>query len=87
MFENFKFNFHADLKRNKHGYLDPIIYAIDIEFGDSFLYHDDQVLAFIMHQFILLAIVMIQNVTYFAGETLFSNMMGPVIDGWLTHYR
>lgn len=87
MFENFKFDFHTDLKLDKNGYLDPVIYAVDINFGDSFFYHDNEILAFVMHQFILLVIVMIQNVTYFAGETIFSNMMGPILDGWLNHYK
>ena len=61
--------------------------SISIKFGDSYFYHDDEILSFLMHQFILLSIVMVENVTYFAGETIFSNMFGPILDGYLNHYR
>lgn len=63
------------------------MYGCDIQFGDSYFYHDDQIIAFIMHQFIYFGIVVIENSTYFVGETIFSNMLGPVMDKYLNHYK
>lgn len=58
-----------------------------IKFGDSYLYHDNAIIAFVMHQFIYFAIVIVENSVYFVGQYIFSNMLGPVMDTFLDHYR
>ena len=87
IFKDFKFDFRTDLKLDSNGYLDPIVYSCEINFGDSYLYHDNPVLAFIMHQFIYFGIVIVENSVYFVGEYIFSDMLGPVMDDLLHHYR
>jgi len=85
--KDFKFDFDADLRLDSYGFLDPVVYGCDIHFGDSYLYHDNPVIAFIMHQFLYFGLVIIENSVYFVGEYIFTNMLGPVMDGFLNHYK
>jgi hypothetical protein len=41
IFKHFEFHYTAGLKLDENGYLDPVVYAIDINFGESYFYHDD----------------------------------------------
>lgn len=86
IFKDFKFDFETDLVLDEHGYLDPVVYSADIHFGESYLYHDNPITAFVMHQFIYFGIVIIENSVYFVGQYIFTNMMGPVMDSFLNHY-
>lgn len=87
IFEDFDFNFQTDLVLDENGYLDPVVYDCDIKFGNSYLYHDNKIVAFVMHQFVYFAIVIVENSVYFVGDYIFSNMMGPIIDKALNHYK
>lgn len=87
VFEDFKFDFKSNFRLDENGYLDPVMEDCDISFGNSYLYHDNQIVAFVMHQFIYFSIVIIENSVYFVGQYIFSNMMGPVLDTFLDHYR
>ena len=49
-FKDFDINFKVDLKLDANGYLDPIVYDSELYFGDSYLYHDNAIIAFFMHQ-------------------------------------
>jgi hypothetical protein len=40
-----------------------------------------------MHQFLYFGLVIIENSVYFVGEYIFTNMLGPVMDGFLNHYK
>ena len=40
-----------------------------------------------MHQFVYYSIIMIENSTWFVGDYIFSNMLGPIMDNFLNHYR
>lgn len=67
IFENFKFDFDASFKLDEHGYLDPVVQSCDINFGKSYFYHNNGLVAIFMHQIIYFAIITIQNSVYFAG--------------------
>lgn len=86
IFEDFDVDFQIDLVLDEHGYLDPVVYDCDIKFGKSYLYHDNKIMAFAMHQFVYFAIVIVENSVYFVGDYIFSNMMGPIMDQALNHY-
>ena len=58
-FDNFKFDFDAYFKLDDHGYLDPIVQSCDINFGKSYFYHDNGIVAIFMHQIIYFAIIVI----------------------------
>ena len=86
IFKDFKFDFDTDFRLDDNGYLDPIVKKCDISFGESYLFHDNVIVGFFMHQFVYFGIVIIENSSYFVGEYIFSNMMGPVLDNFLNHY-
>ena len=69
------------------GFLKPVVYAIDIKFGNSYFYHDNVIVAFIMNQFVEFAIVIIENSTYFVGQYIFTSMLGPVMTSFLNEYQ
>ena len=48
-FEDFDFNINSDFKLDSKGYLDPIVYEVDLAFGDSSFTHDNWFLEFIGH--------------------------------------
>jgi hypothetical protein len=87
IFQDFDVDFQADLKLDENGYLDPVVYDAEIKFGSSYLYHDNKIMAFVMHQFVYFAIVIVENSVYFVGDYIFSEMMGPVVDKMLGHYK
>jgi len=87
IFKDFDVSFKADLKLDEHGYLDPIVYDAELNFGDSYLYHDNAIIAFFMHQWVYFAIVILKNSVYFVGQYIFTDMMGPVLDSALNHYK
>ena len=68
------------------GFLKPVVYAIDIKFGNSYFYHDNAIVAFIMNQFVEFAIVVIENSTYFVGQYIFTSMLGPLMTSFLNNY-
>lgn len=87
IFKDFEFSFESDLKLDEHGYLDPVVYNCHIGFGQSYLHHENPILAFTMHQVLYFAIVIIENSTAFVGQYVFTEMLGPVMDSFLNHYR
>ena len=87
IFEDFDIDFQTDLVLDENGYIDPVVYDCDIKFGKSYLYHDNKIMAFAMHQFVYFALVIIENSVYFVGDYIFSNMMGPIMDEALNHYH
>ena len=87
IFDDFAIDFDTDFKLDENGYLDPIVYKADIHFGDSYLYHDNPITAFVMHQFIYFAIIIVENSIYFIGEYVFTRMGGPLMDRFFNHYQ
>jgi len=51
-FKDFDIDFNTDLKLDERGFLDPIVYDIWLNFGDTYLYHDNLFIGWIMHQFV-----------------------------------
>jgi hypothetical protein len=49
IFKDFKFDFDTDLKLDENGYLDPVVKACNVRFGESYLYHDNPITALVMH--------------------------------------
>lgn len=63
------------------------MYDVEIQFGNSYLYHDNKMVAFLMHQVIYYSIVMVENSAFFIGGYLFSKMLGPIFDQMLGNYE
>jgi hypothetical protein len=72
---------------DEKGYLDPVVRKCNIDFGESFFYHENLYLKILMHQLVHLSLVIIENSSYFMGKYMFTEMLGPVLDVYLKHYE
>ena len=63
------------------------MFAIDIKMGETMIVHDDAVIEFLMHNLIKFVELSIENSSYFLGEFMFTNLLGPIIDHALNHYH
>ena len=84
--QNFDVDFKAALRLDKNGYIDPIVYNVDIKFGNSMVTHSNWFLELIMHELVLFSEVMIENSAWFFGEYMFTNLLGPVMDKFFNRY-
>jgi hypothetical protein len=51
-----------------------------MNFGESFVYHENFIAAFLMQQTLSFVTVILENSVYFVGDLLFTEMAGPVLD-------
>jgi hypothetical protein len=58
-----------------------------MKFGNSYYYHDNWMLAFVMHQFVEFAMIMIENTAYFCGELILSQIGEPVLTSFFNDYQ
>lgn len=75
-----------DMKLNDKGYVDPIIYYTKLNFGDSFLHHEDPFTAFCLFQIVDFSLIMIRNSVFLIGQYIFTDMLGPIINDFLNNY-
>ena len=66
-FKDFKFGFLCELKTTSKGYLRPIVYNAQLDFGESYVYHDNQFMAFFMKGIIDFTMVCMENSIYYFG--------------------
>ena len=86
-FTDFDVNFNTQLDLLESGFLKPVVYQIEINFGSSYFYHDNAIISFFMNQFVEFAIVVVENSTYFVGQYIFSNLLGPMMAEFLNDYK
>ena len=86
IFKDFDIDFQTQLKLDKYGYLDPVVFGVKINFGESFFYHDNAIEQILLHQIIKFVIVMVENTSWLVGDTIFTEMLGPVLDKFMNHY-
>lgn len=68
--------------------LDPIVQDCDIDFGRrSYFRHNNKYLEYLMHQFIVLSVQIIEQSSFFMGQYMFTELLGPVLDTYLRHYE
>lgn len=53
---------------------------MDLKFGESYLYHDNKIIAFAMHQCLYFMMQVVENSVFFVGDYFFSKIMGPIMD-------
>jgi hypothetical protein len=66
--ENFKVNFDTGLVLDKNGYFDFELKSCIIDFGNSYFYHDNFIVEFLMHEIIYFGIVVIENSVFYLGD-------------------
>ena len=85
--EDLELDIKTSLYLDSNGYLDPYVRDVSINFGKTKYTHDNPVLAFIGHQFVPVAISVVENGIRFLGGWILTDMLGPVIDNALNHYQ
>jgi hypothetical protein len=78
-FKDFKFSFLCELKTTSQGYLRPIVYSTTLDFGESYLYHDNNFIAFLMKNIIDFTMVCMENSVQYFGTYIDTELLGPVI--------
>lgn len=86
VFKDFDIDFEVSLVLDEDGQLDPIVKSCSIDFGDSYFHHENNILRYAYHDMIKLALVVIENSSYFMGKYMFTELLGPVLDVYLRHY-
>jgi hypothetical protein len=85
--KDFDLKFDTALELGDDGYLDPVVYNAFVKFGETYLYHDNLIVAFFMHQVVKYEMIIVENSIYFVGQYMFTHMLGPVLDEMMNHYR
>lgn len=55
--------------------------------GETYIWHDNLWVQFTMHQILALSKVMIENSAFWLGDKMFTELLGPVMDKHLNHYK
>jgi hypothetical protein len=85
--KDFDVDFRGQFKLDEHGYLDPVVYGVDIDFGHSDFIQDDWFLEAVTFELIQFSFVVIHNTAWLLGQYMFTNMLGPAMDKYLNHYQ
>ena len=80
-------DFKGQFVLDENGYLDPIVYGCDINFGESDVVSSDWFVEFWTFELIHFSFIVIQNTAWIIGPFMFTNMLGPVMDKYLNHYQ
>lgn len=84
--KDFDINFHTSFELNEKGFLDPIVYGCEINFGESMITNSNPFMELVYHNFIEFSKVMIENSAWFFGKYMFTHLLGPVLDNFSNHY-
>ena len=69
------------------GEIKPVFVALHLDFGGSYLYHDNWFVALFMHQVVYFAKIVVENSIIFLGLILFNDMFTPVLTEILGNYE
>ena len=61
--------------------------SLSLDFGDSYLYHDNWLVTLFMHQIVYFTKVVIENSIIFLGLLLFNDMFTPILTEMLHGYE
>ena len=85
--EDLNFDFNTEFETNEFGYLRPILYATNLQWGETAFYHENFLLAVIFDQWIRFTLIIIQNSLYFLGDQIMNGMIEPVMTDFLNNYQ
>jgi hypothetical protein len=66
--EDMSVKFNTEFETTPEGYLKPVLYASDLRWGNTSIYHENFFLAMIFDQWIKFLLVIVQNSIYFLGD-------------------
>lgn len=80
-------DFKGILKLDQNGYLDPVVFGCDINFGESDIKSTDWLMEILIFEIVHFSFIVIHNAAWITGPVMFTQMLGPVIDKYLNHYQ
>jgi len=86
-FNDFDVKFNCEFERTGAGYLKPVIYAVDMNWGNTRFYHEDWFLSMFFFQIIKFMQVIIKNSVYFLGDYIFSGMAENTLTQMMNNYQ
>ena len=75
--EDLDMAFNTEFETTEKGYLKPILWATDLQWGHTRLYHESWLLGAIFNQWIKLLMIVVKNSIYFFGDEIFNGMLEP----------
>jgi hypothetical protein len=85
-FHDFDVKFNCEFERIGAGFLKPVIYATELNWGETRFYHEDWFLSMLFFQVIKFMQVIIKNSIYFLGDYIFSGMLEPTLTSVMNQY-
>lgn len=86
-FRNFDVNALTGLELMESGFLKPIISKMEVSFGASEIKHDNWLMTIIMRQVVDLAMVIVENSSYFLGKYVYADQMEPILTYAMNDYK
>lgn len=85
--ENLDLAFNTEFETTPQGYLKPVLWATDINWGHTSLYHESWLMGALFNQWIKLLMIVIKNSVYFFGDQIFNGMLEPPLTRALNFYQ
>lgn len=85
--QDFLLEFNLAFDVTKDGYLKPLVYACQMNWGETTIYHDNMFVRVLTDQWIRYTMVIIKNSIYFLGTEIFDGMAEPVLTKFLWYYE
>ena len=70
-----------------NGFLRPIIWATDLKWGETKIYHENWFAMIMLDQWVKLTMVIIQNSMYFLGDYIMNGMLEPPLTQLANYYQ
>jgi hypothetical protein len=85
--EDLMLKFNTEFATTDKGYLRPVLWAVDLQWGETKFYHENFALAFLFDQWINFTLIIVHNALYFLGDAIMNGMLEPPITDIMNDYQ
>jgi len=86
-FEDMATKFNTEFEVLESGFLRPVIWATDLKWGETRIYHENWFAALMLDQWIKFVQIIIQNSLYFLGDYIMNGMLEPPLTQLVNYYQ
>lgn len=86
-FEDMVVKFNTEFETLPTGFLRPVIWATDLKWGESKIYHENWFAMIMLDQTVKLTMIVIQNSLYFLGDYIMNGMIEPPMTQLANYYQ
>ena len=79
--------FNTEFGVTEKGFLKPILYATELNWGNSKFYHESWALSILFDQWIKLGMIIVKNSIYFMGNEIFTDFAEPTLTNLMNQYQ